>query len=180
MKLEIPVTDMTPQVMEQLEKDGLIQRLCPGHEHLEAPKGETTWRLMYEPKEGFGPHRLITIRVNREPFAGFGTHPDCEEFWLIGSEDTQPMYLAICRLSRESLEKAVAEQSLRTEDFVMLRVRYNDPQVSFFVMNANVPHGEAIVDRQKPPAAFYVTESRDLPLDLIDLAPYELKVGNHP
>ena len=90
------------------------------------------------------------------------------------------MYLAICRLSRESLEKAVAEQSLRTEDFVMLRVRYNDPQVSFFVMNANVAHGEAIVDRQKPPAAFYVTESRDLPLDLIDLAPYELKVGNHP
>lgn len=48
------------------------------------------------------------------------------------------------------------------------------------MMNANVPHGEAIVDRQKPPAAFYVTESRDLPLDLIDLAPYELKVGNHP
>ena len=106
MKLEIPVTDMTPQVMEQLEKDGLILRLCPGHERLEAPKGETTWRLMYEPKEGFGPHRLITIRVNREPFAGFGTHPDCEEFWLIGSEDTQPMYLAICRLGREALEKA--------------------------------------------------------------------------
>ena len=177
MILEIPAVDMTPEVMEQLENEGLIVRLCPGHEQLEAPEGETTWRLMYEPKEGFGPHRLITIRVNRSAFAGFGTHPDCEEFLLIGSENTQPMYLLISRLSREALEAAAAGRCLRAENFIMLRVRYNDPQVSFFIMNANVPHGEAIVDGQRPPAAFYVTESRDLPLDLIDLSPYELKVG---
>lgn len=175
-RLAIPSTEMTPEVMADLEARGLILRLCPNHEALDAPKGETTWRLMYEPKEGYGPHRLITIRVNREPFAGFGTHPDCEEFWCVGDPDTQPMYLAIALIGNDELNEKIRAGTLSEADFIMLRVRYNDPAVSFFVMRAGVPHGEAIVDHGKPPAAFYVTESRDLPLILTDFGDYELAV----
>ena len=88
-QIKIPPTEMTREVMMDLEAWGLIIRLCPGHEDFDAPKEETTWQLMYEPKEEYGPHRLISIRVNREAFAGFGTHPDNEEFWCIGDPDTQ-------------------------------------------------------------------------------------------
>ena len=175
-QIKIPPTEMTREVMMDLEARGLIIRLCPGHEDFDAPKGETTWQLMYEPKEGYGPHRLISIRVNREAFAGFGTHPDNEEFWCIGDPDTQPMYLAIALIDKETLENKIQTGTLEETDFVMLRVRYNDPKVSFFIMRAGVPHGEAIVDEGKKPAAFYVTENRDLPLELTDFGEYGLMV----
>ena len=60
----------------------------------------------------------------------------------------------------------------------MIECRYNDPEATFFVMLADVPHGEAIVPvADKPAASFYVTESRDLPLDVIDLRKYRLRVA---
>ena len=46
------------------------------------------------------------------------------------------------------------------------------------VMLADVPHGEAIVPvAGKPAPSFSVTESRDLPLDVIDLRKYRLRVA---
>jgi hypothetical protein len=167
---------MTVQVMEDLEKRGLIIRLCPNHDELEAKPGETLWKLLYEPKEGYGPHRLISVTVNREEFAGFGTHPDNEEFWLVGDSDTQPMYLAIALISKDELDAKIAAQTLSSEDFITLHVKYNDPEASFFVMRANVPHGEAIVNHGKRPPTFYVTESRDLPLPLTVMGDYNLNV----
>ena len=44
-------------------------------------------------------------------------------------------------------------------------------------MVKDVPHGEAIVEADLPPATFYVTESRDLPLDVVEMRKYRLKVG---
>ena len=44
-------------------------------------------------------------------------------------------------------------------------------------MRAGVPHGEAIVPAAgKPAPSIYVTESRDLPLDVIDLRKYRMRV----
>jgi hypothetical protein len=170
-------TEMIEQVMADLEKKGLITRLCPGHDELDAPRGETLWKLLYEPKEGYGPHRLISVTVNREEFAGFGTHPDNEEFWLLGPEDTQPMYLVISFLSAENLAAKISAGTLEEGDFIALHIKYNDPSVSFFVMSAGVPHGEAIVDRGKKPPSFYVTESLNLPLDLTDFGGYQIKIN---
>ncbi|MDR1508580.1 MAG: hypothetical protein LBS53_02970 [Synergistaceae bacterium] len=168
--------EMTGDVMEVLERRGLITRLCPNHDELAPPLGEIAVKTLYEPKEGYGAHKLISVTVNREEFAGFGVHPDNEEFWLIGDADTQPMYLAVSLLSAEELDSKIAGGSLESSDFITLRVKYNDPWVSFFVMHANVPHGEAIVNTGKRPPTFYVTESRDLPLPLTDMGDYRLKV----
>jgi hypothetical protein len=170
--------EMTEQIMVDLEKRGLITRLCPGHDELDAPYGETLWKLIYEPKDGYGPHRLISVTVNREEFAGFGTHPDNEEFWLIGDNNTQPMYLIISFLNQEALTEKISAGTLKENDFIALHIKYNDPSVSFFVMRAGVPHGEAIVDvdRGKKPPSFYVTESLDLPLDLTDFGDYQIKI----
>ncbi|MDR1252082.1 MAG: hypothetical protein LBK62_07920 [Treponema sp.] len=174
--LNLKAVEMTEQIMESLERKGLIIRLCPGHDELDSPSGETLWKLIYEPKEGYGPHRLITVAVNREEFAGFGTHPDNEEFWLLGSSDTQPMYLVISFLTEETLAEKISAGILEENDFIALHIKYNDPQVSFFVMRAGVPHGEAIMDRGRHPASFYVTESLNLPLNLTQFGNYQIKI----
>ena len=88
------------------------------------------------------------------------------------------MYLAVALCMREEFEERVNSGRLSAADLVLIECRYNDPEVSFFVMRADVPHGEAIVPvAGKPAPSFYVTESRDLPLDVIDLRKYHLRVA---
>lgn len=169
---------MTPSLMEQLEREGLIRRLAPGRDDLDAAPGETLGGDLYQPKEGYGPHKLITVTVNRESFAAFGTHPDNEEFWMIGDPDRRPLYLAIARMDRPALEEKLRAGTVTPQDFVLLEMCYNDPQVSFFVMLAGIPHGEAVAPGTGTPPSFYVTESRDLPLDVMDLGEYTLQVDS--
>ena len=170
--------DMTSEVMQDLEGRGLIKMLRPGGHKLEANAGETLGESIYESADKFGPHKLIAVTVNRKEFAGFATHPDNEEFLLIGDAKTKPMFLAVAYDMREKFEEKVKTGRLRPEDLVLLRCKYNDPEVSFFVMLKDVPHGEAITEANLPPASFYVTESRDLPLDLVEMRKYRLQVGD--
>ena len=169
--------EMTPEVMQDLENRGLIIRMRPGAHSLDAINVETLGESLSETDDRFGPHKLITVTVNREQFAGFATHPDNEEFLLIGEPDTKPMFLAVALCMRVEFEEKVRTGSLKPNDFVLLHCKYNDPEVSFFVMLKDVPHGEAIVEADLPPATFYVTESRDLPLDVIQMRKYRLKVA---
>lgn len=168
--LTLPVLEMTPERMEQLEAEGLITRLCPGrHELSDTPAGETLGASLYEGAEGYGPHKIIIVTVNRKGFPGFGTHPDQEEFWLVGPEDAIPMYILIARMQRDAFEQKARAGQLTADDFYLLRAKYNDPYVSFFIMKKGIPHGEGIFEGTGRLPSFYVTESRDLPLDLCEI-----------
>ena len=171
--LKIPVREMTPELMQQMERENLITRICPGHDDIkDAPEGETSWYALYEGKDEFGPHKIIAITVNRQGFPGFGTHKDQEEFWLIGHNDAMPMYILVARMQLEEYLKKVQQGTLTEDDFYMLKAKYNDPEVSYFIMHTGVPHGEGIFDRGGKLPSFYVTESRDLPLDICDNGEY--------
>ena len=174
-ELALEPAPMTPELMADLERRGLIIRLRPGAHDLAARPGETLGESIYESAGRYGPHKLIAVTVNRAEFAAFGTHPDNEEFLLLGNPDSQPLYLAVALCLREEFEDKVKSGRLTAADLVMIECRYNDPEVSFFVMRAGVPHGEAVMPAAgKPAPSFYVTESRDLPLDLLDLRKYRL------
>ena len=152
--------------MAHLEELGLIIRLRPGGHDLAAQPGETLGESIYETADRYGPHKLIAVTVNRAEFAAFGTHPDNEEFLLIGNPDSQPMCLAVALCLRPEFEEKVktggltALTALTATDFVMIECRYNDPEVSFFVMRADVPHGEAIVPVAGKPAPAFTSPSR--------------------
>ena len=147
---------MTPRLMAHLEELGLIIRLRPGGHGLAAQPGETLGESIYESADRYGPHKLIAVTVNRAEFAAFGTHLDNEEFLLIGNPDSQPMYLAMALRVRAEFEEKVKTGRLSAADLVLIECRYNVPEVSFFVMLADVPHGEAIVlaaGKPTPPAS---------------------------
>ncbi len=86
------------------------------------------------------------------------------------------MYLALSELSAEDLAGKAHEGTLSAADFLAVRVKYNDPETSFFVMLKGVPHGEGISDAQGKPPSFYVTESIGLPNNVRDLGNYCLRV----
>ena len=168
---------MTPMTMEDLEKRNLILRLGPCRHELPSVWGQTLDHPVYDSHERFGPHRLLSVTVNRIPFVDFATHPDNEEFLLIGDPDTKPLYLVIALMYRKELEEKIHLDTLVADDFVCLRIRWNDPEVSFFTMLAGVPHGETVTTAEGHPPSFYVTEGRDLPNDVVDFKDYQLAIG---
>lgn len=168
---------MTPDIMADLEKRKLIMLLGPHRHELPSEWGQTLDRPVYDSHERFGPHRLLTVTVNRVPFVEFATHPDREEFLLIGDEGTKPLYIVIALMFREELEKKINERNITSNDFICLKVKWNNPEVSFFTMLPGVPHGESITAVEGIPPSFYVTEGRDLPNDVVDLGEFELVVG---
>ncbi len=175
-RLLLRPVEMTEDVMQDLEDRGLIIRLCPNHHELPAQRGETLAESVYESHVSHGPHKLITVTVNSSTFAAFGTHPDNEEFLFIGDPETKPLYLAVALHRKNELNRRIAEHRLAADDFVCLHVKYNDAQVSFFTMLAEVPHGEAVADVDGRPASFYVTEPRDLDTEIAEFGDYEICV----
>jgi len=177
-KILLNPVEMTPDIMADLEEKNLIIRLSPTHHDIPAKPGETLDKVIYNSNEKFGPHMLIGVTVNNPNFNEFGTHPDNEEFLLIGNPDTKPLYLAIALYHKKALQQKIADKNLSAKDFVCLHIKYNDPEVSFFTMLADVPHGEATVDGEGELPSFYVTESRDLGQDITDFGEYQIHVAD--
>jgi len=174
--IRLKPVEMTSEIMQMLEGKGLIYRLCPGHDELRASKEETLVKTIYASDEKFGPHKLITVTVNRSEFAVFHTHPDSEEFLAIGDPNAKPLYLVMALCNKHELESRVKSKTLSENDFVTLKVKYNDPEVSFFTILKNIPHGEAASAKDGKPPSFYVTESRDLGVEMLLLGEYKLKL----
>ena len=168
---------MTPAVMAALESRNLIIRLGAHRHDLPSLPGQTLDRAIYKSADKYGPHMLISVTVNRVPFTDFATHPDNEDFIMLGDPDTKPLYLVVALMRRPELAAKVANGTISAADFVCLQIKWNDPEVSFFTMLADVPHGEAITATEGRCPTFYVTEGRDLPNDLFDFGNNEIVIA---
>ena len=166
----------TVEVMKMLENKGLIYRLCPGHDELNPPAGEIDYKELYVSDEKYGPHRIITVTINRFSFSEFGTHSDNEEFLIIGDTNVKPLYLLVALMNKEDFNKKIENGTLSEEDFILLDLEYNNPETSFFIMNKNIPHGEATVEGNIKAPSFYVTESRGLDLIKTDFKDFEISI----
>ena len=174
--LALKPVEMTPEIMQFLEEKGLIIRLFPHHHDLDVNAGETRSESIYESDLQYGPHKLITVTVNRSDFEYFGSHEDNEEFLLIGDPESKPMYLVIALCDHETLEMKIDHDEISSDDFVALLVKYNDPLVSFFTMKKNIPHGEAVKSGNATPPSFYVTEPCDMSLIRTNFDSYQLSI----
>jgi len=173
-RIDLQPVAMTPARMRGLEQRGLIIRLCPGHHALPARPGQTLGKNIYVSAAQRGPHKLITVTVNCATLRAFGSHPDNEEFLLLGDPDTKPLYLVVARLRKKALARKIGAGRLTAADFVCLRVTFNEAQVSFFTMLADVPHGEAVAEVQGRAPSFYVAEPRDIGFEPTDFRDYAL------
>jgi hypothetical protein len=168
--------EMTPEIMSFLEQKDLIIRLFPNHHQLCVEVEETKDEAIYKSDIQYGSHMLITVTVNKTSLENFGWHEDNEEFLLIGDPKSSPMYLVIALCDQNALKRKITNQTLSADDFVALRVKFNDPNVSFFTMKKQIPHGELVKESTNNPPSFYVTEPTDMGMKRLDLDPYELSI----
>lgn len=174
MNLSIPVVDMTEQLMGELQEIGVIERLVPGKHRLNVSKGESRHKSLYETKDTFGGHKIITVTINSTVPKNFLYHNDNEDFWLIDEDEREPLILTICKLKIDTLIEKIKARTLSADDFVSVRCVFNNPNLSFFTMHKEYAHVETVLNESDLPPSFYVTESRNLDEVFIDLDGYQL------
>jgi len=174
--IELPLkpVKMTEKIMAGLEQRGLIYRLCPGHDVLRPDLGSIASKEIYAASEEFGPHRLISVTIDRYTFDAFGIHSENEEFLLIGDTECKPLLLLIFTGDIGEMQIKIKNHTLKTDDFILLECEYNNPYTSFFVMKKRIPHGEATVKNSGNPPTFYVTESKNLDLIPVGFGDYSV------
>ena len=174
--IEVKAVEMTPEVMQGLEDRGFIIRLAPSREVAPAERGETADTLLYRSDPGQGPHQLIAVSVNMPVLGHFGAHTDSEEFLLIGDPATKPMYILVALCGHAELKHKIVAGTVGAGDFIALRAKFNDADVSFFTMLKGVPHGEVSADGDGKPASFFVTEPAEMETDCTNFGDYLVKV----
>lgn len=154
--------DMTRESMSALEDKGLIHRIAPGKDVAGPVDDENLGRSIYESDPKFGGHKLIVATIGATFLRYFGCHDDDEDVWLLGMDFWRPLYFVVATCLADEFEAKARDGALDDRDLVCLRVRYNDPEASFFVMKRRVPHGEFVIPTAAPAPSFYVTEGADL------------------
>ena len=169
--------EASPERMAALENQGLIIRLAPrNHETTPAP-GEAIGTPVYRVDAAHGGHMLLACTINQSGFRRFGWHTVPEEFLLLGDPSRSPLYLAIFLGKNSLLAAKLADKTLQAEDFVCLKLRFNDPLCSFFTMNPFVPHGECVAQESATPPSFYVTEPSGTTLCKPEWNGYSIALG---
>lgn len=168
--------DMNRESMSMLEDKGLIHRIAPGKDVAGPVDGTNLGRSIYESGERFGGHKLITATIGATALRYFGCHEDNEDVWLLGLDSWRPLYFVVATCLMDEFAAKVRAGTLAAADFVCLRVRYNDPEASFFVMRRHVPHGEFVIPAAAPAPSFYVTESANLEIIPVSFGGYTVQV----
>ena len=172
--LSIPPQRMTSEIMAQLEEKELIIRLTPSRDkhRLNVKTGEGRGDYIYKSSKQYGSHSLVNVAIDYTDFVNFGTHPDNEEFLLLGGIGEKNLYLLVALMLKDELVEKAANNTLTSNDFICLEAVFNDPELSFFVMKKGVPHGECAAGNGRP-VTFYVTEGSELGLEMTNIGDYK-------
>lgn len=177
MVILIPVVEMNQITMEFLEKKGIISRLLPGKHRMKVGLGESKHESLYESDDRFGGHKIITVTINTTQPINFVYHSDHEDFLLIDDLDRTPLILTICLLEKDTLKEKIRQKQLCSTDFIALKCVFNDPRLSFFTLYKYFAHVETVPFESIMPPGFYVTESRKLDENRINLETYKLVIS---
>lgn len=176
MKLILKPVEASEEIMALLEEKGVITRLGPKKHTLSVNKGESRHASIYESDDKFGPHKIISVTINNQDFSKFLYHNDNEEFLLLDNLGTTPLYILFSLNQAQVLYDNIKKGQVVSEDFILVEMKKNDPLLSFFIMHKKYPHVELCKEISDCPPSFYVTESRDIDENIMDMGPYEFEI----
>jgi hypothetical protein len=173
--LTIKAVPITASILYSLEKSGLIRTLkaTPNVLQCRSPKG--TVGTIYRSGKKSGTHKLISIRCTTEK-GKLNFHTDNEEFLLVNSNAKKfsSLYMVVCLHKNEVLAGKINNKQLCENDFIALRLKYNDPCVSIFSMLKGTAHFELAAKNRKQAPVFFVSEPSELKMHLVKMPGYEI------
>lgn len=166
---------LNEKVMKKLENLKILRRLAITKTAQAAATGEVVDDKIYVANSKWGSHMLLCCGCNKTKVE-LATHPDNEEVILVSKGRHKSIFIVVAIAKRQELDELIKKRKLSEKNFLALKMVYNDPNLSFFTMLANTPHCEVTSPGAGNPPCFYVTESSELPLNLIDLGEYGVQV----
>lgn len=170
---------VTEKILTRLEKKGLIRTLKPTPKILKLgarKKGGVD--TIYSSAPEFGPHKLICVTKEDSREVALNFHPDNEEFIIINNTAIiyKPLYIVIGLRKCKEFKARAEKKILNKNDFIVLRMRYNDHKTCIFTMLKGTPHCEVVLPGKGGPPVFFVTEPANLGMTDLNLPGYELKL----
>jgi hypothetical protein len=160
---------MTYSVMDELVSKGFLYPLNTKKHLMEIDEGTFKVDLVNETSK-YGGHKVIAVGINVFWPMGFHYHPSKEEVFLFSSLPSKPLYIAFARDSLAVFEEKLIATRLIPDDFFVIEMRYNDPDLSAFIVNENILHGEFTTSGRQLNPMIYVTEPASMPTNEIDIS----------
>ena len=154
---------VTSKILSFLEDRNLIRTLKPTRNVLDSKSQNGAIETVYSSAVEFGSHKLICVKSSSAKIK-LNSHPDNEEFIIINNtkEKFKPLYIAIGLYKHAIFEQKVKNSSLKPDDILLLKWRYNDPVISVFTMLKDTPHCEISLPGEGPSPIFFVAEPSKL------------------
>lgn len=173
--LQFKPVDACEEVLDLLEKRGLILRMTPDiaekHPELHLDRQAT----IYASAPERGAHMMIYVTAAGINFPCFGYHEDNEEFLLIETDGKKPLFLLFSLIENNTLLEKIENGTVSEDDFICMRCVYNDPYLSFFTVLKGAAHAEGTVSMEgMDPPHFFVTEPSDIGFTRINLPEREI------
>jgi hypothetical protein len=157
------------KILKRLEGRNLIRRLDPPKALLKSRAANGTVETIYTSAPRSGSHKLICVKLN-SAIPKLNSHDDNEEFIIVNSNRLKlnPVYILIALDKHAALEKKARDNSLRTEDFVLLKMKYNDPPGCIFTMLKGTVHCEVTLKENAGAGSpvFFVSEPSRLKMKM--------------
>lgn len=157
------IIEANVELFKNLEKKGIIERFIKGKESIDLARDKFNVEKRYSTDEKFGGHKLICVNFNLTK-VNLNYHQEKEDFILINDcKKYKRLYLLVSLLKKDDLEKKISNQKLCAKDFLIIKLKFNHPLLSFFTMNKYIPHCELVKsENSELNPYFFVTEPTKL------------------
>jgi hypothetical protein len=166
----------TPELMQELEQRGLLRRLVPSGEAVGVMEGRQVVERVELAAEGTGPWQMLVVACNRAKLTYLAAHGDAECWLFFGAPDTKPLLYVVATCPLAEFREKAAAGTLTAADFVVLELRPNDPQTSYFTVPGGVLHDELTYPGPGAGPIFWVPEPSVMEHTRVELDGYEIQV----
>ncbi len=169
---------MSVEIMETLISKNLVKPLRPSEKAMSLkPNSGNCADLIYSSDIQYGSHKLICVALNSSAIR-LNSHPDNEEFILLNPAGVEykPLYLIISLIPHNELQKKIDDEELCELDLLAIKLKFNDPALSFFTMLKYTVHCEVTDLSAGQYPVFFVTEPTLLKQNFINVKDYSVSL----
>ncbi len=166
----------TPALMENLEQRGLLRRLVPSAKARSVKENDQVVERVELAADGTGPWQMLVVACNRSKLTYLAAHSDAESWLFFADPASKPLLYVIGTCPPAEFEQKAAAGRLSAADFVVLELRPNDPQTSYFTVPGGVLHDELTYAGRGRAPIFHVPEPSQMGHTKIPLDQYDFEI----
>ncbi|HOW71471.1 MAG TPA: hypothetical protein PKY77_12780 [Phycisphaerae bacterium] len=166
----------TPELMENLERRGLLRRLVPSEKARTVSENDQFVERVELAAEDTGPWQMLVVACNRTKLDHLAAHGDAESWLFFADPASKPLLYVLGTCPAAEFQAKAAEGDLTAGDFFILELQPNDPETSYFTVPGGVLHDELTYPGPGLGPIFYVPEPSRMGHTRIPLDAYDFEI----